>query len=530
MNEHNIFGRQPYLDILAKRINDFQEGYRQNIAIIGDESIGKSSLIFDFLRKFYDNKVITVYLEVRPESLAAFSKRFIGALLYNFLINSSINLREDLDFLINKSYPYIPKTSEKIRSILRDLERRKKENIFTDLLSLCELIYQETGKLSLVIMDEFHNFDNAGVKKIYTEWSKSLMVGKNTMYIILSSAAFRAKAILSKELSLLFGNFQIVEVEPFDAQTTEEYLSYKLEGVNIEPGLKNFLAHFTAGHPFYLEIIVNLLLKSEQVNLVDLLEDMLFESSGILNQRFHNYLKRFESVKYGSDYISILYLVSRGQNKIKDLIHITRKPKKELESRINYLFSVDALSRNGDFLRLNDRVFSFWLRFVYQEKMRSFTFDAQNQKSVFRKNIDDMVKEFLDSAGISVSQRIKELLNLFADDSIQVEKKRLKLAHFREIKRVEFNNSGIREGLICRSSDSLWIVAFKPGPLNEMDISEFSRECKKYRYKLQRKIIITLRDMDANSRLRALEEKIITWDLNKLNQILDLYSRPRIVV
>ncbi len=530
MNEYNIFGRQSYLDILEKRINDFKDGYRQNIAIIGDESIGKTSLIFDFLRRFYDNKVITVYLEVRPESLAAFGRRFIGVLLYNFLVNSNINLKEDLNFLINKSYLYIPRTCEKTRSILNDLEKRKREDIFTDLLSLCDLIYQETGKLSLVIMDEFHNFDSSGVKKIYSEWSKILMVGKNTMYIILSSATCRARALLSRELSLLFGNFQVIEMEPFDALTTEEYLSNKLEGVNIEPGFKNFLAHFTAGHPFYLEIIANLLLKSPDANLVDLLEDILFESSGILNQRFYNYIKRFESVKYGNDYISILYSVSRGQNKVKDLIHITHKPKKELESRINYLFSIDALSRNGDFLRINDRVFSFWLRFVFQEKMRSFTFDAQNQKSVFRKNIDDMVREFLDSSGKSVSQRIKELLNLFADDSIQVEKKRFKLIHFREIKKVEFNNSGIGEGLICRSSDSLWIVAFKPGPLNEMDVSEFARECKKYRYKLQKKIIITLRDMDANSRLRALEEKITTWDLNNLNQILDLYSRPRIVV
>ncbi|MBU0502913.1 MAG: hypothetical protein ABH882_06045 [Candidatus Omnitrophota bacterium] len=530
MNENNIFGRQVYLDILEKRINDFKEGYRQNIAIIGDESIGKTSLVFEFLRKFYDNSVITVYLEVRPESLATFGKRFIGVLLYNFLVNSNINLKEDLDFLINKSYSYIPKTVDKIRVILKDLEKRKKDNIFFDLLSLCDLIYQETGKLSLVIMDEFHNFDNAQAKKLYSEWSKSLMVQKNTMYIILSSSVCRARALLSKELSLLFGNFQVVEIEPFDAQTTEEYLSLKLEGINIDPELKNFLAHFTAGHPFYLEIIANLLLKSPQVDLVDLLEDIIFESSGILNQRFHNYLKRFESGKHSDVHIAILYSVSRGQNKIKDLVHITHTPKKELESRINYLLSVDALSRNGDFLKINDRVFSFWLRFVYQQKLRSFTYDAQNQKSVFRKNIEDMVGEFLNSSGKSVFQRVKELLNLFADDSIQIEKKRLKLTHFREIKKVEFTNRGIREGLVCRSGESLWIIAFKPDVLNEIDISEFARECKKFRYRLQKKIIITMREMDANSRLRALEEKIMTWDVDNLNQILDLYSRPRIAI
>jgi len=65
--------------------------------------------------------------------------------------------------------------------------------------------------------------------------------------------------------------------------------------------------------------------------------------------------------------------------------------------------------------------------------------------------------------------------------------------------------------------------------LTETDITEFSRECKKYRHKLQRKIIVTLGDVDANTRLRAMEERIWTWDVNSLNQMLDLYSKPWVI-
>ncbi len=73
-------------------------------------------------------------------------------------------------------------------------------------------------------------------------------------------------------------------------------------------------------------------------------------------------------------------------------------------------------------------------------------------------------------------------------------------------------------------------MAFKPDLLTEEDVMEFTKECRKYRHKLQRKIIVTLQDIDTNARLRALEEKIWTWDLNNLNQILDLFSKSRVIV
>ena len=73
-------------------------------------------------------------------------------------------------------------------------------------------------------------------------------------------------------------------------------------------------------------------------------------------------------------------------------------------------------------------------------------------------------------------------------------------------------------------------MAIKPELLTEDDIAEFSRECNIYRHKMQRKIIVTLNEIDANTRLRALEEKIWMWDQNKLNQILDLFSKPWVML
>jgi hypothetical protein len=529
MIKDNFFGRKAYLDTLEKRIGDLNDGYRQNIAILGDELIGKTSIIFKFLNMFYDNRIIIIYLEIRPESLASFAKRFIGVLLYNFLNNSGIPLKEDLDFLIKKSTKFIPKTAEKIRFILSSLERRKKNNVFIELMSLCEMINQETNKSCVVIFDEFHNLESLGIKNLYAEWSKLLILQKNTMYIITSSMKFKAKIILSKNLSLLFGNFEILTVEPFDMKTSEDYLGHLLCGLNIDMGLKDFLVHLTGGSPFYLGLIAKGLLKTDAGDLADILEDLLFMPSGMLNLKFSNYLKRFLDTPYSQDYITILYLISDGHNKIKDIAHILHKQRKELTLRINHLLELDAISRSGDFLKINDRVFGFWLKFVYQQKMHSLTFDAKSQKILFRDKIEGMIREFLTNAQRPITERMVELLRLFDDEVMQMDKKRIRLSRFREIKSLELNAKGLKEGVIGRSHDNLWIIAFKNDLLTERDIAEFVRECKKYRHKTQKKIIVALQDIDPNTRLRALEEKIWTWDLNNLNQVLDLFYKPRII-
>jgi len=532
MIKDKFFDRTNYLEVLEKRVTSLREGYRQNIAIIGEENVGKSSIVFKFLDKFYDPHIITVYLEARHEPLDGFAGRFIAVLLYNFLLNSSIPLKEDLSYLIEKSSGYIPKTCAKINSILTAVSRRKKINIFTDIFSLPESIHQETGKFIVLFLDEFHNLENAGFSNLYREWSKLLVLQKNTLYVIISSMIFKTRLILSRQLSLLFGNFEIVTVEPFDIYSSSRYIQQRLPEINLRPGLKDFLIDFTGGYPLYLELICDALcLRRGDISaeLADILEGLLFDTSGILNQRFSNYIKRFLDLEAANDYISILYLISSGNNRVKDIAHILRKQKKELDSKVNYLLQLDAITRSGDFLKVSDRLFAYWMRFVYQQKLGSLTFDARDQKERFREGLSGLIQDFLKNSQKPLSGRVYELMQLFEDDLMQIERKKIRLNHFREIKPLEFKYHFLKEGLLGRSSEALWIMAIKPGVLTEQDIAEFAKECKRYHHKSQRRIMVTLKEVEANARLRALEEKVWTWDLASLNQIMDLFSMPRVI-
>ena len=540
MTTGKFYNRSNYLDILNKRIKGLKDGYRQNIALLGDELIGKTSIILHFLNNFNDSLILPVYLAVKVEEFEYFARRFIGVLLYNFLINSGEELEENLDFLIKKSDKYIPQTVEKVKNILSVVNKKKKDAIFTELFSLCDTIYKESHKSCVVVLDEFHNLESMRIKNLYKEWARLLVLQKNTMFLITSSAKFKAKKILSENLSLLFGNFEIINVLPFDSSASDQLLKQRLGRFGLDKDLKNFLISFSGGSPFYLEVFAAALCKihsqetqSSTVSrqtVIDALQDMLFEETGTINQRFHSYLRNLSEWRVNQDYIWVLYCIANGYNRIKDMMGQLHKQKRDILKILSQLMELDVIDKNGDFYKINDKIFSFWLKFVHQNKTGALNFDANSQREGFRVGINNLINEFVTDAHKDITERIGELLHLFENEGVYINSKRLRLVNFREIKHLNFNRRHLKEGLIGRSSDALWIIAIKHDHLTEEDIAEFSRECKRYRKKVSIRIFISPIEIETNVRLKALEEKIWTWNLNNINVLFELFNKPEIIL
>ncbi|MCM8779774.1 MAG: hypothetical protein NC914_01295 [Candidatus Omnitrophica bacterium] len=532
--------RQDYLEIIRKRVESLRSGYKQNIAILGDEAIGKTSLILDYLKGFCDSRIIPIYLEIKPEPMEYFVRRFLGSLLYNFLKNSEIELKEDLEYLITKAAKYIPQTANKIKTTIDLKANNRKDLLFGALFSICESINKETSKACLIIFDEFQNLETLGTKSLYRIWSKALISQKNVMYILISSRKHRAKQILSQNLSLLFGNFETLEIEPLNPKESDEFIKRLVQPFELAKEYRDFLIHFTGGHPYYLKIICQTLLKNSasagiyaitEESLIRSLKELLFEEMGTLNLRFSNYLKDFSADGLNQEYTRMLYLISCGHNRIKDLTIELRKQNKHLLPKINRLIELDILQRYGDFFKINDRVFSFWLRFVYQEKSTTFSADTESKIDIFKNKIAELLREFIQDTQRPIFNRILELLQLFGNESLHIERKRLRLSQFREIKPLKFRGRLLKEGILGRTSHDIWIIAFSNESITEEDVAEFALECKKYKNnRMQKKIIVSTRNIESNARLKALEEKILPWNLDNLNFILDLFSKSRIIV
>src|SRR3989338_4742595 len=127
-----FFGRQEIIDLLIKRANGLKSGYRQNIAIIGHQQLGKTSLLRHFLHVYRDPDVLAIYVEIKLQALDYFVDQFIRALLYQYLVHRSIAVgpTESLKDLTDRAADSVPKTVARIHEIASLLKHRHAEEAY----------------------------------------------------------------------------------------------------------------------------------------------------------------------------------------------------------------------------------------------------------------------------------------------------------------------------------------------------------------------------------------------------------------
>ena len=536
-----FYGRQDLLELLNKRADALSDGYRQNLAIIGAELIGKTSLLKHWLSKYCDNHIVAVYIEIRQEEMSSFGERFIGNLSLSFLKNSHSALKDDLIFLLEKCEKYIPKTTACARKILFKEKARKSEGLFTKLLELVELFSGESGKYCVLIFDEFHLLGRMPPKDIYASWRKHIMLNKNTMYVLLSSKKELARKILAEDLALLFGNFEKIEIQPFDNKTSIGFIRNKLKSWNVSEQILSFIVNLSSGKPFYLNAICDALmnyhLKSARAaitfdSFINSQEDIFIGEWGILNRCFSSLIQQIDSVFKDAAVFNVITALAAGLNIISDIAQRCAKPRKYVSLVLNKLYEEDFISKNADVYTLNDVLFALWLRCAYVKKTGVFNTEPEKEKELFKNEMEAVFADFRDAQTKEISQRLMELFGSFNNELIEVHKKRLRLNLFKEIKLLDLGAKQLNKGIVARSAGAVWIAGFKEDRAKEEDILEFVDFCKRFKYsktQSQKRIFIALNEMEANASLIAKEEKISTWDMALVNSLFDIYGKPRIV-
>ena len=532
----DFFDREPILNLLAKRVEGLKGGYRQNIGIIGQELLGKTSLIQQFLVNFKESQIIPIYIELKIELFTHFSQRFIGSLLYYFLKSEKEPQKDSLSYLIQESIQYLPRTIESIKKIEVCLEKRQHDRAYLLLLGLTTLLEQETGKKIIIILDEFHRLAGFKLTNPFLNFGKKIMVQKNTMYIVTSSSVNVAKNILREKLSLLFGNFEIVELEPFDFKNSRKFLDEKFKWVNIPGIYKNFLIILTAGHPFYLDVIslkLRKIIVEKKLGKVPLelisqaLESEIFNSRGILNQYLTNRINKFLEGRGTTTYISILLAIANNRSKLSEIAKSMRKKSADLSKQIMKLIEMDFIRKCGVFYKLNDPILSFWLKSVYQRRQMGLISEVFSKSEDFREDVREMALRLVNESKRDLFERVKDLFRSFKNETIELGQRKFKLPQFIEVESRIVQNQDL--SIVARQKDRYWVGQIEKEKVGENRIIEFIQKCKKAEYKIQRKFLIILKEIDINAKLLAKEEKIWIWDINDLNLLLELYNKPQVV-
>ncbi len=538
--DSDFFGRRAILDLLKKRVLDLKEGYRQNVALLGERSIGKSAILRHFLSNLDEENITAIYLDLENKDFSFLLRKFIGSLLYNYSKNKRLPLHEDIPLLIEGTKKFIPQTVQVIGGIYKDFQSRKLTTCFLGLLALPEIFTNETGHACVLVMDEFQGIGDWSIPNAFQHLGKKIMTQKKCLYVVASSYPRLAEKILSEKLSLLFGNFEIMHVDAFNLETSRQFIHAKLKNIRMGEALQHFLFDFTGGYPLYLNLLCEELVSLSAVHkqdeifipvLTQAVEGALFHPWGVIGRYFERIVEDISNAKGNSVMPSILISLANGKHKIAEVCDDLRLKKNQVAPKLNRLVEAGSIFKNGSYHYFKDKLFKYWIKYVFQQRLKSIETDLQRQRAQFKEEFTRLVESTKINSCKGVCARIVELLNCFDNEALDLNGRRYKLPLFRKIVPLKFKNEQGRYFDVIRAStdDNRWLIVLKDENFGEAEVNAVVAETKKTGQKPERCLIISLKDLDENTRLKALQERFWIWSEKEINTLLTLFNKPYLV-
>ena len=508
------------------------------MALLGGRYIGKTFLLQKFMADHEGKDVVFLYLELEHKDFRYFADKFIASLLYNYSKIQNLALYQDIPLLIESLKKTLPQTIEQIKNVQESLDKGKTLEAYQHLLSLPQTFSLESNKFCVLILDEFQCLEEFEIDNVFQELGKVIMTQKRCLYIVTSSFIETAKRILAEKLSLLFGNFEIIDVLPVDIKTSQMFINYYLNTVKMGIQLKNFLVDFTGGHPLYLKLICQELLNLSAIHqqkeifapiFFQAVENTIFSRWGVLSRHFEDMAWNL-STKGNGVVNKMLVAVANGKHKLKELsFELGVKPSSLLQ-KMNRLMETGLVIKSGQIYYLPDKLFRYWLKYVFQKMFRTIDIEEDTLKQEFAEELQRLMASFNLTMGEDFLARIVGLLQCFDNDALQINGKRYKLPSLREITPVQLSKVYTNHFslLKARCEDGSWLIVLKKDSLCETEVSASLMEAKLLGEKPSRCVIISLGELDHSAKLKALQERMWIWNEGELNTLLNFYDKPYI--
>lgn len=533
-------GRKTELELLKRRLTDLKEGYRQNLALLGNPFMGKSLMLQYFLYNLDDEDVTAIYVDFENKDFHYIFPKFIGSLLYSYAKNHKLPLHEDVSLLIESTKKSIPLTTDVIKKLMQEFEKGKYEDCFLGLMLLPEIFTNETGKFCVLILDEFQNLQDLLGESAFQELGKKIMTQKRCLYILSSSYPLLAKKILSEKLSLLFGNFETILLEAFDPQICQVFIDTSLKERRIGAQLRNFIIDFTAGYPLYLQLISQEMLSLSAVHnqneiympiVSQSIENTLFNRWGVISRHFELMINDLCAGKNNKVMTDLLMALANGRHKTEDIIEEVSAGKNIIKQKITKFLEVGVLVKNGNYFYIKDKLFRYWIKFVYQRRLKDVEFSPDKARRQFKEELNRAIETFKQTSRQDFPTRIMELLNCFENEALDLNGRTYKLPNFRHLESIKIKDeSNLNLDVIKATTDEdVWFIILKKENFYENDVNMVLQEMKRLGQRPQRCVVISLAALDENARLKALQERFWIWNEDELNTLLTLFDKPYIL-
>jgi AAA+ ATPase superfamily predicted ATPase len=523
---------------LQKRVDDIENGYRQNVGIIGSLGVGKTQLLCEFFQSISrSSKLLPVYVKAETIDGHQLMQQWMGAVLSAVMLDRTLNIPKTLTELLREAEAIIPKTVTAVKHLQRLLRQDKNSLAIRELLMLSGTLASETGKKVVLMIDEFQALEKLPVSDAFFLLGKQMMIDKEVLYVVTSSTVDRAREIFCEKLSLLFGNFEVLELVPFGYMEMEQYLATRMPAHRWSPELKKFLFHMTDGEPLYLDLLLQ---KLEQVEVREFPQDVspsvlldafcqeLFDRRGRIALICENRLAQCTHLaKYSGPYVRAVLALSHGRHKLIPIAAFIEETVAETQKVLKRLVEDGLVVKSGSLYHIPDFLFRFWLREVFQKRHGLF----MPEERILRKHLFDELNRVLDFCSRmneeDLGLRVELLLKEFRNDAVEIDQKKMSCPQFSEVVLLKHLPHSIFS-FLGRGLRGRWLFYLSSEWIGEPEIEKVIADAKRL-LKIQRKILIVLGGIDQNAKLIAQEAKMQLWDLRILNGLLDLHDLPKII-
>jgi hypothetical protein len=541
------FDRSEISELLTRRLAGFQAGYRQNVALLGLEGMGKTTLLKRFLeegRKQYGSP-IWIYLEVgEDDSWVEWASRFIQSLLYGGLRQPHKDLPPSgLDQLLSSAQSSIPLTASEASKTLEMAQAGKVEEAYRRLLDLPQRLFQETGRQTVWILDEFHRLPMLlPVREPFRILGRAMMLQGHTWFLMASSQPDLARNILKEGLSLLFGQLEVLEVGPLSDAACWKILNPLARQMGWDRTLVAFWMQLIQGHPKRLDLWLKYLtMKTVDkehadpiADLVDWLEPLWLEPTSLLCKEFENNLRKLPSDRNRLIWIQTLCAIASGVHRPRLLAETIHRSLHTVCQIVHILHENQLVKRNGSFVYIPDRMFRLWLKTAYPllHGVGWTDSDWARVRMEFKAVLSDWLTRTFESAKTPLADRVEALMRCWEDDRVEWDGKRITLPRCERLKReVGYQDKPLwwmkrRAG---KKEWDGWILLWE-GFVNEQEARGLVQWIRtKAHGRISRKVVLgPIAPVELHARLILHQHGIRLWDAHFLEHLMTLYNLPYI--
>ncbi|MDD5070945.1 MAG: hypothetical protein PHV17_09480 [Candidatus Omnitrophica bacterium] len=517
MNQQSVW-KVKLLD-LDKRVQGFRDGYRQNIALLGQDPQEINYLLESYVNDNQTDGPLFIHTTTDYSDSYLFFKSVVSSILI-----SGNNFLPEFDTLIQDSSEVFPGFCSFVKETLK-----RRDISFPEVLNAINLFISESNKKCVFIVENFLQL-NQIFPNCFKDFSKFIILQRNCMIVLTASSYRRAEKIFSHELNLLFGNFEKIILT--DKNFFDNYLYLKNMIEPLAPSLSfiSFFVNIAGNNLVYYDALVDSVKKhyskrSEDNSIVSILEESLYSKTSYLYQKFifklDNIVERFRDSNL---VIKILILLSEGYLRKKEIASLGVCKTNELELIFSKLVDVGVVENVGNLYKIKDSLFSFWVLKVFKLYFCPSRLNSSRRILLWRKKTIETVDEFKEDFVKNKISRVLDLISSFKDDTLKIKKKNYILPMIENNKIMSYPQEN--SSIIIGEGKEILVVGIKEKNVSDNDIFAFIEKGKAIKGKKVRKIFISLERLNSTAKLIAKNNQLIVWDIDDVNYLLKIYNKP----